>query len=44
VDKQSVVLLDANASDELWEAMRNDTMAHYLATTDGVDTLGKNVS
>jgi LCP family protein required for cell wall assembly len=44
IDKQSVVLLDANASSELWEAMRNDTMAHYMATTDGVDELGKNVS
>ncbi|MEW1866056.1 LCP family protein [Streptomyces sp. NPDC088194] len=44
IDKQSVVLLDANASAELWEAMRNDTMAHYMATADGVDTLGKNVS
>ncbi|WP_235032637.1 LCP family protein [Actinacidiphila yanglinensis] len=44
IDKQSVVLLDANATSELWEAMRNDTMAHYMATTDGVDELGTHVS
>jgi LCP family protein required for cell wall assembly len=44
IDKQSVVLLDANASSGLWEAMRNDTMAHWMATTDGIDELGTRVS
>jgi anionic cell wall polymer biosynthesis LytR-Cps2A-Psr (LCP) family protein len=36
---QSVVLLDANGTSELWEAMTNDTMADYIATH-SVDELG----
>jgi LCP family protein required for cell wall assembly len=43
IQKQSVVLLDANATSELWEAMRNDTMAHYVATNT-LDKLGSKVS
>ncbi len=43
IQKQSVVLLDANATSDLWEAMRNDTMAHYVATNT-LDELGSKVS
>jgi LCP family protein required for cell wall assembly len=43
IQKQSVVLLDDNGSSALWEALRNDTMKHYIATNT-VDKLGKNVS
>jgi LCP family protein required for cell wall assembly len=44
IDKQSVVLLDDNAASALWQAVRNDTMAHYVATTSGIDELGKRVA
>jgi LCP family protein required for cell wall assembly len=43
IQKQSVVLLDANGSSELWEAMRNDTMSDYVATHT-IDKLGDRVS
>jgi LCP family protein required for cell wall assembly len=43
IQKQSVVLLDANGTSALWEAMRNDTMAQYVATNT-VDKLGDHVS
>ncbi|WP_079176203.1 LCP family protein [Actinacidiphila rubida] len=43
IQKQSVVLLDPNASSELWEALRNDTMADYVATH-SLDKLGNRVS
>lgn len=43
IQKQSVVLLDANGSSELWQAIRNDTMGDYLATNT-VDRLGDKVS
>jgi LCP family protein required for cell wall assembly len=43
IQKQSVVLLDANASAALWEAMRNDTMTDFVATHT-LDTLGAKVS
>ncbi|WP_405582330.1 LCP family protein [Streptomyces sp. NBC_01190] len=43
IRKQSVVLLDTNASGELWEAMRNDTMTDFVATH-SLDTLGDRVS
>ncbi|WNI15797.1 LCP family protein [Actinacidiphila sp. ITFR-21] len=43
IQKQSVVLLDANAADELWESMRNDTMTDFVATH-SLDTLGDKVS
>ena len=43
IQKQSVVLLDENGTSELWEAMRNDTMAHYVATNT-LDELGDKVS
>jgi LCP family protein required for cell wall assembly len=43
IQKQSVVLLDDNGTSELWEAMRNDTMAHYVATNT-LDELGSKVS
>ena len=43
IQKQSVVLLDANGTSELWEAMRNDTMAHYVSTNT-LDKLGSKVS
>jgi anionic cell wall polymer biosynthesis LytR-Cps2A-Psr (LCP) family protein len=36
---QSVVLLDENGSEQLWEAMRNDTMAEYVASH-SLDRLG----
>jgi anionic cell wall polymer biosynthesis LytR-Cps2A-Psr (LCP) family protein len=39
IDHQSVVLLDDNAGDDLWQAMRNDTMGSYLSTH-SVDKLG----
>lgn len=40
---QSVVLLDSNGTSALWEAMRNDTMADYIASNT-VDRLGDKVS
>jgi LCP family protein required for cell wall assembly len=43
IQKQSVVLLDDNGTSALWEAMRNDTMAHYVATNT-LDELGSKVS
>ncbi|MFJ5608931.1 LCP family protein [Streptomyces sp. NPDC093221] len=43
IKKQSVVLLDANGSSELWQALRNDTMSDYLANNT-VDRLGDKVS
>ena len=43
IQKQSVVLLDANGMSALWEAMRNDTMTQYIATNT-VDKLGSKVS
>ncbi len=43
IQKQSVVLLDQNGTSELWEAMRNDTMAHFVATNT-LDELGTKVS
>lgn len=43
IDKQSVVLLDGNGGAELWEAMRNDTLAGFMATH-SLDTLGTRVS
>ncbi|MEE4544258.1 LCP family protein [Streptomyces sp. V4-01] len=43
IRKQSVVLLDDNGASELWEAMRNDTMADYVRTHT-VDSLGDKVS
>jgi LCP family protein required for cell wall assembly len=43
VRKQSVVLLDPNGTADLWEAMRNDTMAGYVATNT-LDALGDKVS
>jgi LCP family protein required for cell wall assembly len=39
IAKQSVVLLDPNGSAQLWEALRNDTMAGYVATH-SIDSLG----
>jgi anionic cell wall polymer biosynthesis LytR-Cps2A-Psr (LCP) family protein len=36
---QSVVLLDENGTSQLWEAIRNDTMADYVASH-SVDRLG----
>jgi len=43
IDRQSVVLLDQNGTSGLWEALRNDTMAHYVATNT-LDELGTKVS
>lgn len=43
IDKQSVVLLDDSGSAELWEAVRNDTMADFVATH-SLDRLGTHVS
>jgi LCP family protein required for cell wall assembly len=43
IQKQSVVLLDTNAADELWESMRNDTMTDFVASHT-LDTLGTKVS
>jgi LCP family protein required for cell wall assembly len=43
IQKQSVVLLDDNGTSELWEAMRNDTMADYVSTHT-LDALGDKVS
>lgn len=43
IQKQSVVLLDPNGTSALWEALRNDTMADYVATNT-LDRLGDRVS
>jgi LCP family protein required for cell wall assembly len=43
IRKQSVVLLDPNGTSALWEALRNDTMADYVATH-SLDELGDHVS
>ncbi|MFC5764165.1 LCP family protein [Actinacidiphila bryophytorum] len=43
IQKQSVVLLDDTGSAQLWEAVRNDTMADFVATH-SLDTLGTHVS
>lgn len=43
IRRQSVVLLDDNGSRELWEAIRNDTMAGFVATHT-LDKLGTKVS
>lgn len=43
IRKQSVVLLDPNGTSDLWEAIRNDTMASYVATNT-IDKLGDKVS
>jgi len=43
IQKQSVVLLDTNAADQLWETMRNDTMTDCVASHT-LDTLGSKVS
>ncbi|MEU3458733.1 LCP family protein [Streptomyces sp. NPDC006733] len=40
---QSVVLLDGNGTAALWEALRNDTMAEYVASNT-LDKLGSKVS
>lgn len=40
---QSVVLLDGNGTSALWEALRNDTMADYVASNT-LDRLGSKVS
>ena len=37
------MLLDANGTSDLWQALRNDTMADYVATH-SLDTLGDHVS
>jgi LCP family protein required for cell wall assembly len=43
IRKQSVVLLDPNATSQLWQAVRNDTMAAYVAANT-LDRLGEKVS
>ncbi|WP_225845231.1 LCP family protein [Streptomyces sp. HPF1205] len=43
IRKQSVVLLDPNGTSAMWEAMRNDDMARYVATNT-LDKLGSRVS
>ncbi|MFB7762786.1 LCP family protein [Streptomyces xiamenensis] len=40
---QSVVFLDEEAAAPLWQAMREDTMAAFLATDRAPDTLGETV-